>query len=78
MGSEGTSGVFLLKVQRSLNPGPSSMLVYNETRSILFQAPLDPLLADAMGDRAKVYFTATLEGEMVEFLQEAEDQEQAW
>ena len=52
----------IVKVQLSLlsSAGKEQMLIYNEDRSVRYEAPADPKIKDLMGGRLKAYFTAEL------------------
>lgn len=56
----------IVKVQRSLATAPNNVqtfIVYDEDRSIMYQAPLTAAIARALGSRLKAYFHAEIDDE---------------
>lgn len=57
---------FIVKVQIEQGPNPGrSMLIYNERRSVFFEAPVDPTIRDALGSDPKGYFHAHMQGNVL-------------
>lgn len=66
----------IVKIQRSLfsSPGISTMLIYDEGRSIMMQCPLTKQVAGFLGDAPKGYFYAKVNGDCLQVLGKAPDQ----
>lgn len=57
----------IVKVQQSLfSSGEPTMLVYNESRTVMYEAPLPLDVKELLGERPKAYFKAKLVGTIVE------------
>lgn len=67
----------IVKVQRSLFPPDADCLVYNKTRTIMGQFPVEDDIRAAMGDDLKAYFHAKYRKHdgKVELLQRAPEQD---
>lgn len=66
----------IVKIQRSMfsSSGISTMLVYDEGRSIMMQRPLTKRVAKLLGDAPKGYFHAKMNGRSLQILGKAPDQ----
>lgn len=66
----------IVKIQRSLfSSGGATMLIYNQSRSVYIQQPLDPVVEKLLCGRPKGYFEASLQPDGgLELLGHAEEQ----
>lgn len=64
-------GAFIVKMQRSMPPGPVMCLIYNSDRSVEYQTG-DKIALDLMGPSKKMFFWAKLTPDnKIEFQEEA-------
>jgi len=65
----------IVKVQAPLFPVGAPALVYNRTRSVMLQCPLDSLMKKMLGGRVKGYFQADIENGKVRLIKRVPDRD---